>query len=350
MELCLLLVLSLCSYSGLAAANDTQDTGTSEDGVTPKDSTALPTATVTIEPQSSVYVGEEVTLKCEIQPKSGWMYKWFKGSSSDHLSQPDTSTLTITAAAKSDESRYWCQGEMKDRAVSSLMSGHIYLAVKGLPTAAVTVESPQPPFYPGETVTLRCDIAEYTDWNQYFWYKGDKQIPDQNGKNITISGSNYAGQYRCKGWRGGRPRNSQRSASFPISVTALPTPTLSVQPESPVFTGEEVTLKCEIEPEGVWKYKWYKDWSKTLLPQLNTNKYTITSAAESNKGQYWCQGERIDRPKASHTSSTINIGVKGKYCVHACMHFYERGRVLKDCFFYCFCAILQLVTFEFVFE
>ncbi|XP_076144986.1 low affinity immunoglobulin gamma Fc region receptor III-A-like [Alosa pseudoharengus] len=91
---------------------------------------ALPTATVTIEPESPVYVGERVTLKCEIQPESDWTYKWFKGSSSGHLSQPDTSTLTITAAAKSDESHYWCQGEMRGIAVSSLMSGHVYLFVK----------------------------------------------------------------------------------------------------------------------------------------------------------------------------------------------------------------------------
>ncbi|XP_076144466.1 basement membrane-specific heparan sulfate proteoglycan core protein-like [Alosa pseudoharengus] len=271
---------------------------------------ALPTARVTVEPESSVYVGEKVTLKCEIQSESDWTYTWFKGSSSGHLSQPDTSTLTITAAAKSDESHYWCQGEMRGRAVSSLMSGHVYLAVKDLPIATVTVESPQPPFYPGEKVTLRCDIAENRDWDQYYWSKDGKQIPDQNRKTITISLSNDAGQHTCKGQRGDRPRNSQRSTPVSISVTALPTPTLSVQPET-VFTGEDVTLKCEIEPDGVWKYKWYKDGDRDVLSQGDTNTFTIRGAAESHKGQYWCQGERRDRPtSSSHTSNKITIDVK----------------------------------------
>ncbi|XP_062371975.1 Fc receptor-like protein 5 [Sardina pilchardus] len=272
--------------------------------------TALPTATVTIEPESPVYVGEEVTLKCVIYSEGDWAYKWFKGSSSNHLSQPDTSTLTITAAAKSDESHYWCQGKIRGRAVSSQMSGRVDLAVKDLPTAAVAVESPQPPFYSGEKVTLRCDIEQYTERDQYVWYKGSQQISRQKKKTITVSRPEDAGQYTCKGRRGVRPINSQHSASVSISVTALPTPTLSVQPESPVFTGEEVTLKCEIEPEGVWKYKWYKDKSNIPHSQTYTNTYPITAAAESHEGQYWCQGERTDRPTTSQPSRKIKLDVK----------------------------------------
>ncbi|XP_062371973.1 leukocyte immunoglobulin-like receptor subfamily A member 2, partial [Sardina pilchardus] len=94
-----------------------------------------------------------------------------------------------------------------------------------------------------------------------------------------------------------------------ISI-ALPTPTLSVQPETSVFTGEKVTLRCEILPEDVWKYKWYKDWDRNLLSQGDTNTYTITAAAESHKGQYWCQGERTDRPTTTQLSTQLSIDVK----------------------------------------
>ena len=38
---------------------------------------------------------------------------------------------------------------------------------------------------------------------------------------------------------------------------ALPTATLTVEPQGPVFTGETVTLKSVIEPERVWNYKSY---------------------------------------------------------------------------------------------
>ena len=71
---------------------------------------------------------------------------------------------------------------------------------------------------------------------------------------------------------------------------ALPTATLTVEPQSPVFTGETVTLKCVIEPKRVWKYKWYKDRNSNLLSQSDTSTHTIT-VAQSDKGPYWCQGE-----------------------------------------------------------
>ena len=90
---------------------------------------AMPTATLTVEPQGSVLTGETVTLKCVIESHSGWKYKWYKGRNSNLLSQSDTSTHTITVA-QSDKGPYWCQGEMRDRPVSSQMSGSSYLTVK----------------------------------------------------------------------------------------------------------------------------------------------------------------------------------------------------------------------------
>ena len=94
-------------------------------------STALSTATLTVEPQSPVFTGETVTLKCVIEPEGVWKYKWYKGGKSNLLSQSDTSTHTIKVADQSDEGHYWCQGEMRDRPVSSQMSGRVYLTVKG---------------------------------------------------------------------------------------------------------------------------------------------------------------------------------------------------------------------------
>ncbi|XP_076145689.1 uncharacterized protein LOC143127858 [Alosa pseudoharengus] len=266
----------------------------------------LPKPKLTVEPQSPVYVGETVTLKCEVESTRHWKYVWYKNRVDDKLCESDENTHTITA--KSHEKHYLCQVKLKD--LSSQMSEIKYVEVKDPPLATVAVESPQRPFYAGETVTLRCDIAEYTDRDQYDWYKDSKQISGQNRKSITISLPDDAGQYTCKGRRGGQPRYSQSSAPVSISVKALPTATLTVQPETPVFTGEEVTLKCEIESESFWKYKWYKYGNRNVLSQGDTNTFTITAAAESHEGQYWCQGERRDRPTASQPSRRITIDVK----------------------------------------
>ena len=93
---------------------------------------------------------------------------------------------------------------------------------------------------------------------------------------------------------------------------ALPTATLTVEPQGPVFTGETVTLKCVIEPERVWKYNWYKDRNSNLLSQSDTSTHTIT-VAESDKGHYWCQGEMRDRPVSSQMSGSAYLTVKGEY-------------------------------------
>ncbi|KAL7875674.1 hypothetical protein AOLI_G00106370 [Acnodon oligacanthus] len=91
---------------------------------------------------------------------------------------------------------------------------------------------------------------------------------------------------------------------------ALPTATLTVDPKlSPVFTGESVTLKCEIESYSDWRYQWYKGSSGTAVYQSQTNTFAIRSAADQD--QYWCRGERDNRPTSSQPSTTVTLTVKG---------------------------------------
>ncbi|XP_042566484.1 basement membrane-specific heparan sulfate proteoglycan core protein-like isoform X2 [Clupea harengus] len=91
------------------------------------------------------------------------------------------------------------------------------------------------------------------------------------------------------------------------SSAALPLATLTVEPHSPVFTGETVTLKCVIESLSGWTYWLYKWPSNAPVSEGNT--FTISGATESQKGQYWCQGERRDRPTTSQPSSRITLDV-----------------------------------------
>ena len=99
--------------------------------------------------------------------------------------------------------------------------------------------------------------------------------------------------------------------------TALPTlPTLTVEPQSPVFTGETVTLKCVIESLSGWTYKWFKGSISNLVFESEGNTFTITAAAKSDEGQYWCQAERKDRPTSSERSNAVHIQVKGEYVHH----------------------------------
>ncbi len=96
---------------------------------------------------------------------------------------------------------------------------------------------------------------------------------------------------------------------FVLSLfTDLPRSTLTVTPDSPVFTGETVTLKCVIESYSNWRYEWYKD-SVMLQTSVNRDTLTIRGVITSDQGQYWCRGQRNGRPKSSQSSSAVSLSV-----------------------------------------
>ncbi|KAG5278027.1 hypothetical protein AALO_G00094380 [Alosa alosa] len=266
----------------------------------------LPLATVTVEPQSPVFTGETVTLKCVIASHSDWTYNWYKEPSSVPVSVGNT--ITINVATKFHMGQYWCQGERTDRPTTSQPSEKTTLDVKESPLATVTVE-PQSPVFTGETVSLKCVIASLSDWT-YKWYKGSSRTPVSEGNTITINGAteSHKGQYWCQGERRDRPTSSEPSGKTTLDIKELPLATVTVEPKSPVFTGETVTLKCVIASHSGWIYTWYKGSRRTPVSEGNT--FTINRATKSHMGQYWCQGERRDRPTESQPSGKLTLDVK----------------------------------------
>ncbi len=86
-------------------------------------------------------------------------------------------------------------------------------------------------------------------------------------------------------------------------------------PDSPVFTGETVNLKCVIESYSNWRYEWYKD--RVMLQTsdrytVNRDTLTIRGVTRSDQGQYWCRGQRDERPKSSQSSSAVSLSVTGE--------------------------------------
>uniref|UniRef100_A0AAR2IPK0 Ig-like domain-containing protein n=1 Tax=Pygocentrus nattereri TaxID=42514 RepID=A0AAR2IPK0_PYGNA len=181
--------------------------------------------------------------------------------------------------------------------------------------------------FSGESVTLKCEVKGYDGWT-YQWYKQDKQSEltavsqseyyTVNRDTLTIRGDtvNHGDQYWCRGERRYRPTSSQNSDPVTLtvkgeSVNIYILPTLTIEPRwSPVFTGESVTLKCEIQSHSNWRYQWYKGSSGTAVSQSQTNTFTIRSAADQHQDQYWCRGERDYRPTSSQDSNTVTLTVK----------------------------------------
>ncbi|KAL6490977.1 hypothetical protein MHYP_G00013220 [Metynnis hypsauchen] len=171
--------------------------------------------------------------------------------------------------------------------------------------------------FSGEKVTLRCDIKGHTvtEW-RFSWYKdGDSNHPvhssdNKTGYSFSVRESD-SGKYTCRGERRSDSQRSEISDAVTLTVSALPRATLTVEPNwSPVFTGESVTLKCEIESYSYWRYQWYKGSSRTAVYQSQTNTFTIRPAADQD--QYWCRGERDNRPSSSQYSNIVGFSVEAE--------------------------------------
>ncbi|MGH0160371.1 UNVERIFIED_CONTAM: hypothetical protein FKN15_039295 [Acipenser sinensis] len=86
-------------------------------------------------------------------------------------------------------------------------------------------------------------------------------------------------------------------------------------PGGEIFTGDIVTLSCGVEgdPAG-WKYLWFKDRQGTALPQTDSSSvegssYTISSAALSHSGEYWCIAQRRNGLFYSEYSDSVRFNV-----------------------------------------
>ncbi len=86
-------------------------------------------------------------------------------------------------------------------------------------------------------------------------------------------------------------------------------------PHRRVFTGETVNLTCVIESYSNWRYEWYKDSVMLQASDrytVNRDTLTIRGVNESDQGQYWCRGQRDERPKSSKKINRINLSVNGE--------------------------------------
>ncbi len=95
-------------------------------------------------------------------------------------------------------------------------------------------------------------------------------------------------------------------------LSDLPGSSLTVTPDSPVFTGETVNLTCVIESYSNWRYEWNKDSVMLQTSDrytVNRDTLTIRGATESDQGQYWCRGQRDKRPTSSQESDQMNLTV-----------------------------------------
>ncbi|XP_077083272.1 Fc receptor-like protein 5 [Siphateles boraxobius] len=167
----------------------------------------------------------------------------------------------------------------------------------------------------GETVTLTCDIQREEDsqWI-YRWIKyGDTDYTYTTTADYSFTADvSLSGKYTCSVEISGS--HTDFSDAVTLTVSDLPTSTVTVTPDRRVFTGETVNLKCVIKPYySYWRYEWYKDSVKLQTSDrytVNRDTVTIRGVTESDQGQYRCKGHIDGRPNSSTSSSAVSLSVK----------------------------------------
>uniref|UniRef100_A0A9J8ABM2 Ig-like domain-containing protein n=1 Tax=Cyprinus carpio carpio TaxID=630221 RepID=A0A9J8ABM2_CYPCA len=218
----------------------------------------LPTSTLTVTPDSPVFTGERVILKCVINSDhSDWKYEWEKGKTD---LKGYGNTFTIERAKTSDAGRYTCKGERKGKPDSK--SSSVSLSVKALPRPTLTV-TPDTVFT-GERVSLKCVInSDHSNW-RYEWYKDSTNVSERhtvNTNTLTIerSETSDAGLYTCRGHIDGRSVSSQSSSAVSLSVKA--SSSLLV---TGVVVGLSVCLLFFLSLLLMWRYKKNKDQQRNI--------------------------------------------------------------------------------------
>ncbi|KAK3545819.1 hypothetical protein QTP70_015260, partial [Hemibagrus guttatus] len=294
-----------------------------------------PKAVVSITPDTHVFIGEAVTLRCGIQGggDTQWTYSWKINNNELYTygwervyTDSTKQEFSIWTVKDSDSGTYTCRGHKSD-SQSSEISDAVTLTVSGesvaKPKATVRVNL-QSSVYTGDTVTLSCELQQGTGW-EFHWYKNNQLLQNSEQENTLKVTEDNAGEteYKCRARRinyythysdyNNRYYYTEHSDPVKITVRERPRAVLSVSPQSWLTEGDSVTLSCEVTDSSTdWTFSWY-----TVVPYrdgltgINNNrgysvyvellsdssrgsggKYTLSPAALNHTGVYMCRGER----------------------------------------------------------
>uniref|UniRef100_A0A8C1CCY4 Ig-like domain-containing protein n=1 Tax=Cyprinus carpio carpio TaxID=630221 RepID=A0A8C1CCY4_CYPCA len=276
----------------------------------------LPKATLTVEPQSSVFTGDSVTLRCAlIQSQNGWEFLWSKDSNPEST---EAATKTINRVKVSDGGEYSCRA--RRRGYYTDYSKPVVVTIYSKPKPTVTIKPAQHVFR-GETVTLRCDIYSegVTSW-RYSWYKDGSFSVSSDKQEHTLWSvtESDAGKYTCRGSETEGSRRSQKSDAVTLRVSA-PRAVLSVSPLNWLTEGDPVTLICEVHSFSTgWTFSWFtltvSAGHYDLLSDSSRGaggNYTVSSAALKHTGVYACRAEREKPVYKTQHSNTQLLWVSG---------------------------------------
>ncbi|XP_059357072.1 Fc receptor-like protein 5 [Carassius carassius] len=287
---------------------------------------ALPRSTLTVTPDTAVFTGERVSLKCVITPYyTDWRYEWNKDSVILQSSERHTvnrNTLTIEGSESSDAGQYTCRGQRKGRPNSS-QSNYVSLSVKDLEPKPELTSDPAGAALTGNTVTLTCRMNLSPGWD-FYWYKhtlNSETKTETNSYSVKIDSVSDGGQYWCRAGRGKPVYYTQYSDALWVNVTVSPKAVVTVRPDEQVFRGETVSLRCDIKWGGdtEWTYRWETEGTnyqhKTSVSRTSTQELNISSVEVFHRGKYTCTGQMGTQSSQRSDAVTLNVSSEAQAAV-----------------------------------
>ncbi|KAI2665984.1 Fc receptor-like protein 5 [Labeo rohita] len=248
-------------------------------------------------PQSSLFTGDSVTLRCEVD--QSWVGRVFLWSKDSNPESTKAATKTISSVKVSHGGEY--------SFVFVLYPMLCYYTEK--PKLKLTIKPDQHVFR-GETVTLRCDIngEGVTSW-QYSWYKDGSvsvfsELQEHTFRSVTDID---AGKYSCYGTKNEGSQTSNIRDDVTLTVSDRAQTVLMVSPQMWLTEGDPVTLICEVCGSSAgWTFSWFTVMSSSdnsyhykLFSDSSRGSggnYTVSSAALKHTGVYVCTAEREGPP------------------------------------------------------
>ncbi|XP_060771408.1 Fc receptor-like protein 5 [Neoarius graeffei] len=302
-------------------------------------------AVVSIQPDAHVFIGEDVTLRCDTQGGGDTQrpYSWYKNNNRFYTAggYPASKELNIRSVGDSDGGSYTCRGR------DSEISDAVTLTVSERPPPVLSA-SPQSWLTEGDSVTLSCEVTgSSTDWT-FSWYttvpyrSGLTQITNSCGYSMSVellsdssrgSGGKYTlspsalkhtGVYMCRGERGEPAFHTQYSNPQPLWITGESPPvSLIINPNrTQHFTSDCLSLSCNSTDQSRstgWTVRRYTHSEGVL----DCSPCKISSLSTSYTGVYWCHSE------SGENRNPVNITVQdGAVILESPVHPVTEGHPL----------------------
>ncbi|XP_063295383.1 Fc receptor-like protein 5 [Pelobates fuscus] len=275
-----------------------------------------------------IFTGESITLTCNMDSRYAHLwdnYNWYR----DETKISKGRIYTINRATSEDSGDYTCTFKV----ITSYRSDPFTLKVSDDIFSDPVLNMDQIQLTVGAPMTLTCAtrLAPYkmgTELQVAFYRNGQKvqEFGKSNQYRVKSIKLYHSGDYTCEVRTA---TDSVRKSSQKINIKiegTMARPVISLTPDwGKIFTGESVTLTCNVgfNEQEKQKYYWYKDKQKISKSEKT---FKIQSAITDDSGFYQCQ------TRSSGFSDPITLDVRNNdFILQAPNSVYEGDYLKLEC-------------------